>query len=121
MPSPNEISIAQLARSIGTPAAPTVIDVCIDADFEADPRLVPGALATGQRGARRRHQPSRPGAPQSAGLLAASVGLSRMYKDDMAQLEAGMTLYDAFCRWARDGYEEEHDWPGTGGRAKQAG
>lgn len=274
MPSPNEISIAQLARLIGTPAAPTVVDVCLDPDYEADPRLIPGAfrwphddilaLAPGLAGARvviacqkglklsqgaaallrtadvaaeyvsggmvawhearepavpgasaeaaglwvTRHRPkidriacpwlirrfvrpdarflfvapsavldvadrfgatpfdienvhwshrgeggerctfdlmleafgletpallrladvvrgadtNRPDlAPQSAGLLAASVGLSRMYKDDTAQLEAGMALYDAFYRWARDGYEEEHDWPGTKPTRKQGG
>ena len=34
-------------------------------------------------------------APQAAGLLAASLGLSRMYRDDLAQLDAAMTLYDA--------------------------
>jgi rhodanese-related sulfurtransferase len=50
-------------------------------------------------------------APQAAGLLAASLGLSRMYRDDLAQLEAGMGLYDAFYRWARDAHEESHDWP----------
>ncbi len=50
-------------------------------------------------------------ASQSAGLLAASLGLSRMYRDDLAQLEAGMALYDAFYRWARDAVEEGHDWP----------
>lgn len=48
---------------------------------------------------------------QSAGLLAVSVGLSRMYKDDLAQLDAGMLLYDALYRWARDGLNEGHDWP----------
>ena len=50
-------------------------------------------------------------APQAAGLLAVSVGLSRLYKDDLAQLDAGMTLYDALYRWARDGKDEGHDWP----------
>ena len=49
--------------------------------------------------------------PEAAGLLAISVGLSRQYRDDLAQLEAGMALYDALYRWARDGYEEGHDWP----------
>jgi rhodanese-related sulfurtransferase len=49
-------------------------------------------------------------APQSAGLLAASLGLSRMYADDHAQLEAGMGLYDAFYRWSRDAVDETHDW-----------
>lgn len=50
-------------------------------------------------------------APQAAGLLAISVGLSRQYRDDTAQLEAGMALYDALYRWARDGQGEGHDWP----------
>ena len=41
-------------------------------------------------------------APQSAGLLAASLGYSRMYRDDLLQLDAAMGLYDAFYRWCRD-------------------
>lgn len=49
--------------------------------------------------------------PAAAGLLAVSVGLSRQYRDDQAQLEAGLALYDALYRWARDGYDETHDWP----------
>ena len=48
---------------------------------------------------------------QAAGLLALSVGLSRQYRSDEAQLEAGMALYDALYRWARDGQDEGHDWP----------
>jgi rhodanese-related sulfurtransferase len=50
-------------------------------------------------------------APQAAGLLAASLGLSRMHKDDLAQLDAGLSLYDAFYRWGRDAVEETHNWP----------
>jgi rhodanese-related sulfurtransferase len=50
-------------------------------------------------------------APQAAGLLAASLGLSRMYSDDLAQLDAGMTLYDAFYLWCRDAVDEAHYWP----------
>lgn len=49
--------------------------------------------------------------PQSAGLLAISVGLSKLYRDDLQQLEAGLPLYDALYRWARDGADETHDWP----------
>ncbi|SLN39344.1 Chromate resistance exported protein [Falsiruegeria litorea R37] len=49
-------------------------------------------------------------APQAAGLLAISVGLSRAHKSDLAQLEAGMILYDALYRWARDGQSEQHSW-----------
>lgn len=56
-------------------------------------------------------------APQSAGLLAASLGLSRMYADDLAQLEAGLALYDAFYRWCRDAVDEGHDWPPTARKA----
>jgi hypothetical protein len=50
-------------------------------------------------------------APEATGLLAASLGLSRMYSDDLAQLEAGMLLYDAFYRWCRDATDETHNWP----------
>ena len=49
--------------------------------------------------------------PEAAGLLAASLGLSRMYADDLEQLDAGMLLYDAFYRWCRDATEETHNWP----------
>lgn len=49
-------------------------------------------------------------APQAAGLLAVSVGLSRMFKDDQVQLDAGLLVYDALYRWARDGLDETHDW-----------
>jgi rhodanese-related sulfurtransferase len=51
--------------------------------------------------------------PQSAGLLAASLGLSRMHRDDLAQLDAAMGLYDAFYRWSRDAVAETHNWPAT--------
>jgi rhodanese-related sulfurtransferase len=49
--------------------------------------------------------------PEAPGLLAASLGLSRMYDDDLEQLNAGMTLYDAFYRWCRDATGETHNWP----------
>ena len=51
-------------------------------------------------------------APQAAGLLALSVGLSRLYRDDNTQLDAAMPLYDALYRWARDGTTETHGTPG---------
>lgn len=50
-------------------------------------------------------------APEAAGLLAASLGLSRIHADDLEQLEAGMILYDAFYRWCRDATDETHNWP----------
>jgi rhodanese-related sulfurtransferase len=54
-------------------------------------------------------------APQAAGLLAASLGYSRMYRDDLAQLDASMGLYDAYYRWSRDAVGETHNWPAQGG------
>ena len=59
-------------------------------------------------------------APEAAGLVALSLGLSRLYSDDHRQLEAGMDLYDALYRWARDAQDERHDWTShqpRGGRA----
>ncbi len=50
-------------------------------------------------------------APEAPGLLAASLGLSRMFSDDLKQLDAGMLLYDAFYRWCRDATGETHNWP----------
>jgi len=271
MPSPTEITVSQLARLMGTPNVPVLIDVCIDEDFEADPRFVPGAfrhpaddigslvpelqnrdvvvicqkgkkmsqgaaailrthnisvetLEGGNFGWRDAGQPMVPASkipelnktgqsvwvtrhrpkidriacpwlirrfvdpkaqflfvapsevmavaekfnatpfdvedvywshrgdnctfdtmieefaletealkrlativrgadtdkldlcPQSAGLLAASLGFSRMYRDDLTQLEASMSLYDAFYRWSRDAVKETHDWPVNTGR-----
>jgi rhodanese-related sulfurtransferase len=49
--------------------------------------------------------------PEAPGLLAASLGLSRMFDDDIEQLNAGMLLYDAFYRWCRDATGETHNWP----------
>ena len=61
--------------------------------------------------------------PEAAGLLAASLGLSRMYRDDLAQLDAGLALYDAFYRWCRDATDETHNWPAAapnGGGRREA-
>ncbi len=49
--------------------------------------------------------------PEAAGLLAFSLGLSRMYSNDLEQLDAGMLYYDAMFRWCRDATEETHNWP----------
>jgi rhodanese-related sulfurtransferase len=49
-------------------------------------------------------------APQSAGLLAISLGLSRNFADDHAMLEQGMIIYDALYRWALELTHEKHGW-----------
>jgi rhodanese-related sulfurtransferase len=53
-------------------------------------------------------------APEAAGLLAVSLGLSRMFADDLEQLEAGCLVYDALYRWCRDAADETHGWPSAG-------
>ncbi|MGN7126172.1 chromate resistance protein ChrB domain-containing protein [Methylorubrum thiocyanatum] len=81
-------------------------DVMVEAFGLATPPLL--HLATLVRGA----DTGRPNlAPEAAGLLAASLGLSRIYTDDLQQLDAGMLLYDAFYRWCRDATAETHNWP----------
>ena len=50
-------------------------------------------------------------APQSAGLKAFSLGLSRLHADDdHAMLEAAMPLYDALYAWCRSAQGEPHSW-----------
>jgi rhodanese-related sulfurtransferase len=69
-------------------------------------------LATIVRGA----DTARPDlAPEAPGLLAVSLGLSRMIGEDLRQLDAGMLLYDALHRWCRDATQETHNWPAQGG------
>jgi hypothetical protein len=47
--------------------------------------------------------------PQSAGLLAVSLGLSVNYPDDHAMLEQGMVIYDALYAWLRSARAEIHN------------
>ena len=49
-------------------------------------------------------------APQAPGLLAISLGLSRLFADDHAMLARGMTVYDALYAWCKDGKAETHTW-----------
>ena len=72
-------------------------------------------LATIVRGA----DTARPDlSPEAPGLLAASLGFSRMYKVDLEQLRHAMELYDALYRWCRDAADETHNWPAS--KAKPA-
>ncbi len=49
-------------------------------------------------------------APQAAGLLAISLGLSRNFSDDHEQLAQGMVMYDALYSWAKYVHGERHTW-----------
>lgn len=52
-------------------------------------------------------------APQSAGLLALSLGLSRNFPDDHTMLGHGMVMYDALYSWCRTLTGETHGWNPT--------
>jgi hypothetical protein len=62
----------------------------------ADPAL--GQLAVIVRGADTSRLDL---APQSAGLYAISLGLSRLFADDLEMLKHGMVVYDALYQWCR--------------------
>jgi hypothetical protein len=49
--------------------------------------------------------------PEAAGFLAFSLGLSRLFDDDLVQLQVGLTFYDAAYLWCRDASAETHNWP----------
>ena len=50
-------------------------------------------------------------APQAPGLMALSLGLSRVFADDHDMLRHGMVMYDALYAWCRDCQKETHGWP----------
>ena len=45
----SHISTEKLSRLIGTANAPALIDIRIDEDFSADPRLIPSAIRRSHR------------------------------------------------------------------------
>lgn len=49
-------------------------------------------------------------APQCAGLLAISLGLSHNIRDDHELLAQGMVLYDALYAWCQSLTKETHHW-----------
>ncbi len=105
--NPSVLSIFPQAFNlrIGRADAPLVLDVRRQTHFDA---LL---LATIVRGADTDQMGL---SPQSAGLLAFSLGLSRLHaQDDHAMLEAAMPLYDALYAWCRDrvaAQDEAHNW-----------
>ena len=49
-------------------------------------------------------------AAQAPGLLAISLGLSRLFADDHEMLKPGMLMYDALYLWCKEGQSEAHTW-----------
>jgi rhodanese-related sulfurtransferase len=76
--------------------------------LESDPALA--QLATIVRGADTGNLGL---SPQSPGLVALSLGLSRLYRDDHEMLGHGMTMYDALYLWCKEGQSETHTWNPT--------
>lgn len=54
-------------------------------------------------------------APQCAGLLAQSLGLSALFPDDHVMLQHGMVMYDAHYAWLKRARDELHDRKPAGG------
>ena len=52
-------------------------------------------------------------APEAAGLLAVSIGLSATIDDDLEMLDVGMRVYDALLAWSRQEVPERHAWQPT--------
>lgn len=49
-------------------------------------------------------------APQCAGLLAISLGLSHNFTDDHEMLKHGLVMYDALYAWCCHARGESHSW-----------
>jgi len=49
-------------------------------------------------------------APQCAGLLAISLGLSQNFRNDHEMLKYGLVIYDALYAWCRYARGETHSW-----------
>jgi hypothetical protein len=49
-------------------------------------------------------------APQAAGLLAISLGLSRNFPNDHEMLRQGMVIYDALYSWCKELKSDTHSW-----------
>ena len=49
--------------------------------------------------------------PESPGLYAISLGLSKNFKDDHEMLKHGMVMYDALYAWCMHCQDESHSWP----------
>lgn len=74
--------------------------------LDHDPAIV--VLAPMVRGAdTNRHDLT----PQSAGLLAISMGLRDVTPDDQEVLRHGFVIYDALYAWAKGRQAEAHSWP----------
>ena len=52
-------------------------------------------------------------APECAGLLALSLGVSKLHRSDLAAMQHGFAIYDALYAWARGAGDASHNWPAS--------
>jgi rhodanese-related sulfurtransferase len=83
MSSINGIPVEKLVRLIGVPHSPALIDVRLEEDFAADPRLIPGAV-------RRPYQTAPSWAPEFAG------------RSTVVICERGHKLSEGAAAWLRN-------------------
>ncbi|MEP1932545.1 MAG: sulfurtransferase, partial [Roseibium sp.] len=90
MAAPNEITVPQLLRLIGTPEAPVIVDISIDPDFAKDPFLIPGSF---------RHPHT-----DLPGLIARLQG-----RPCVVTCQRGIKLSQGLVAWLRsDGHDAEY-------------
>ena len=102
MPSVTAITSTQLSRLIGLPHAPALVDVRIDDDYRADPRLLPGSL-------RHDFRTVEQWAPQYLG------------KSVVVVCQKGQKLSEGAAAWLRHGGVEAQNLEGGFEAWKKAG
>src|SRR5438034_2930113 len=102
MPSVTAITSTQLSRIIGLPQAPALVDVRIDDDYRADPRLVPGSV-------RRDFRTTEQWAPEYGG------------KSVVAICQKGQKLSEGVAAWLRHSGVEAQNLEGGFEAWKKAG
>src|ERR1700722_5581636 len=102
MSSINSITSEKLARLIGTPKCPALMDVRTDDDFAADPRLIPSSI-------RRSHDSVGDWGGQLRGRSGVGIchngrqlgpGVAGLLRESGSSVEV---LEDGFAGWVRSG------------------
>ncbi len=100
MPAPNAISNDKLFRLIGTPRAPLLLDVRSDEDYEADPRLIPGAIRADDQALAAFAAPTGAGSATGSVVAVCEAGHRRCQG-----AAAWLRAEGVACEYLEDGYE----------------
>ena len=109
MPSPTEITVPQLSRLVGTAAAPTILDVRIEEDFDLDPDFIPTSLRcphqqVAELAAELKGQQVVVYCQKGKKISQGATAILRNYGINVESLEGGHFAW-------RDAVDENHDWP----------